>query len=58
MSHSIWAVDVSVNGESILTISPNELSGKAELTEEDKDVIRLAAYNLISFLGESFDYVP
>lgn len=47
-----WAVEVRVNGETILTIESNCLSGKSDLTETDFDTIRTAANNLLSFAGK------
>jgi hypothetical protein len=48
-----WGVDVRVNGETILTIESNCLSGKSNLTDAEDDMIRLAANHLLSFAGKS-----
>jgi len=45
-----WAVTVSRNGEEIVTIESNCLSGR-ELSNEDERVIRNAAEHLLSFVG-------
>lgn len=47
----IWSVDVSINGENILTIGSDWLSGKSELTTEDEGIIKDAADCLLSFIG-------
>lgn len=46
-----WTVTVEKDGEKILTIESNCLSGKADLTSEDEQVIRNAAEHLLSFVG-------
>lgn len=45
-----WAVTVSRNGQEILTIESNCVSG-LDLTYEDEGVIRNAAEHLLSFVG-------
>jgi hypothetical protein len=45
-------VEVTVNGESVLEIGHNCISGKAELTEEDERAIRTAGNHLLAFIGE------
>jgi hypothetical protein len=52
MAH--WRVEVSVNGESILSIEPEMLAGKSDLTEQDEAAILTAAQNLLGFLGHNF----
>lgn len=47
-----WAVTVSRNGEDIVTIESNCLSGR-EITAEDEHAIRTAAYHLLAFIGEA-----
>ncbi len=47
-----WSVNVSLNGESLVTIESNCLSGKPEFTEEEATVIRTAAIHLTSFIGK------
>lgn len=48
-----WAVTVEGDGEKIVTIESNCLSGKADLTAEDEKVIQMAADHLISFINVS-----
>ena len=45
-----WAVTVERNGESVLTIETNCLSGR-DLSADDERVIRMAAQHLLSFVG-------
>lgn len=47
-----WAVTVSRNGEELVTIESNCLSGKPEFSAEDERVIREAAAHLKAFIGE------
>jgi hypothetical protein len=47
-----WSVNVSMNGESLVTIESNCLSGKPEFTEAEAQVIRDAATHLKAFIGE------
>ena len=49
-----WSVTVSRNGEDIVTISSNSLSGR-ELDAEDEKAIRTAARHLLAFVGEGED---
>ena len=49
-----WAVAVEHNGEPILTIASNMLSGKPELSAEDERIIVTAAEHLLSFIGRSY----
>lgn len=46
-----WGVDVRVNGERVLTIESNCLSGR-ELSDVDEQAIRTAAQHLLAFVGE------
>lgn len=46
-----WAVSVEVNGDNILTIGHNHLSGVDDI-QEYADVIRGAARHLLSFIGD------
>jgi hypothetical protein len=46
-----WGVSVDVDGENILRIESNCLSGR-NLSEEDLELIRMCARNLLSFAGE------
>jgi len=45
-----WAVTVSRNGEDIVTIESNCLSGR-EISDEDERIIELCANNLLGFIG-------
>lgn len=45
-----WAVTVERNGEPIVTIASNCLSGR-DLSPEDERIIRLAADHLRAFVG-------
>jgi hypothetical protein len=45
-----WSVAVNRNGENILTIESNCLSGK-DLTLEDQETIRQCARHLVAFVG-------
>lgn len=56
----IWSVTVHVDGQPILTISPNELAGKADLTEADEQAIRDAGEHLLAFIGpaDPQQYLP
>lgn len=47
-----WAVTVYRNGEALVVIESNCLSGKAEFSDEDARVIRMAAEHLKSFIGK------
>lgn len=49
-----WTVTVSRNGEEIVTIETNWLSGR-EISDEDERVIRLAADNLLGFIGRKYE---
>lgn len=46
-----WSVTVSRDGEEIVTIESNCLSGR-EISAADEDAIRTAARHLLSFIGE------
>lgn len=46
-----YSVTVSKNGEAILTIEREMLSGKSEISDEEHDAIREAAEHLLSFIG-------
>lgn len=46
-----WAVTVERNGERVVTIESNCLSGR-DLSPEDQEAIRTAAQHLLSFVGE------
>lgn len=47
-----WAVTVWRNGEAILTIESNMLSGR-DLSPEDVDCVRRSALHLASFIGQA-----
>lgn len=55
-----WAVTVSRNGDDLVTIETNCLSGKPEFSEEDARVIRMAAEHLSAFIGpeERETFIP
>lgn len=44
-----WAVTVWKDGEELVTIESNCLSGKGDLTDDDNEVIRRAGENLLGF---------
>ena len=46
-----WSVTVTRNGENLVTIESNCLSGKPEFTETEAQVIRDAAEHLKAFIG-------
>ncbi len=46
-----WAVTVNVNGNPILTIGHNDLSG-IENIDDYADIVRNCARHLLSFIGE------
>lgn len=46
-----WAVTVERNGEQVVTIASNNLSGR-NLSAEDERVIEIAARHLLSFIGK------
>jgi hypothetical protein len=54
MKNKHWAVTILVDGDQILNIESNFLSGK-ELTKEDEKIIRIAAEHLIAFVGRDKD---
>jgi hypothetical protein len=50
-SNESWAVTVERNGENIVTVSSNCLSGR-DLQDGDERTIRTAAEHLLSFIGQ------
>lgn len=46
-----WAVTVWRNGEEVVTIESNCLSGR-EIGADDEDAIRTAALHLLAFIGD------
>ncbi|MFY9479142.1 MAG: hypothetical protein WAQ08_15970 [Aquabacterium sp.] len=46
-----WSVDVTVDGESIVSIGHEHLSGSRALDERDEETIKGAAQHLLSFVG-------
>jgi hypothetical protein len=48
-----WVVTVYRNGEPVVTIESNSLSGKSDLDAADEDCIRTAGRHLLAFVGES-----
>lgn len=51
-----WCVDVQCNKESVLKITHNSISGRSELTTEEKTAIETAARNMLGFLGKHYGY--
>lgn len=49
MTH--WAVTIERDGEQIVTIESNFLSGR-DITPEDEATIRNAAHHLLAFIGD------
>jgi hypothetical protein len=49
MTH--WSVRVERDGEEIVTIASNWLSGR-DLSSEDEETIRTAAHHLLAFIGD------
>lgn len=47
----VWSVEVKINGENILYISHNELSGSNDV-EKYAEEIRYCAKHLLAFIGE------
>lgn len=52
MSSESWAVTVERNGEQVVTIASNCLSGR-DLSADDERIIETAARHLLAFLGHS-----
>lgn len=46
-----WGVDVRVNGQGVLTIESNSMSG-IENIQDHADAVRTCAMHLLSFIGE------
>ena len=53
-----WGVDVRVNHRQILTIESNCVYGIESFTESEEEAIRLAAENLLSFVGKRKEPKP
>lgn len=49
MNH--WSVTVRRNGEDVVTLEQNSLSGR-DISPEDEWAIRVAALHLLTFIGE------
>ena len=49
-----WSVEIKINGESVLYISDNELSGIHDIEKYAKEV-RYCAENLLAFIGREDD---
>jgi hypothetical protein len=47
-----WAVTIWRNGEEVITIETACLSGRVIITPADEEVIRIAARNLLEFIGD------
>lgn len=60
MTDKKWAVGVYIEGEQILIISDDSVSGLTDLTEEQLKYVSLAGQNLVSFAGkDSLDnFIP
>lgn len=58
MRTQFWAVSVTRNAENLVTIESGCLSGKPEFTEEEARVIRMAAENLLAFIGPVEGHAP
>lgn len=46
-----WAVTVEAEGESVLTLAWNHLSGR-DLSGADVEMIRMCAHQLLAFIGD------
>lgn len=46
-----WSVTVSRNGEKVVTIETDMLSGR-EIDHVDEQTIRIAAHHLLAFIGD------
>jgi hypothetical protein len=55
VQQSNWAVSVSLNGETLVTIANDYVSGKPEFTDAEEQVIRDAARHLEAFIGSDAD---
>lgn len=51
-----WAVSVAVDGENILTIESNCLSGVESIAEHE-GAVEMAARHLLSFIGRSESFI-
>ena len=47
-----WSVTVRSGGDEIVTMESNHLSGR-ELSDEDREIIRVAARSLLAFVGDA-----
>lgn len=52
-----WSVIVKKDGDEIVCIETSFISGKSNLTDDDLDVIRIAANHLLSFAGPTPEQV-
>lgn len=57
MSEEHWSVTVERNGEKVVTIESNCLSGR-EISRDDENTIRTAASHLMAFIGHSDQQRP
>lgn len=57
MAEEHWSVTVERNGEKVVTIESNCLSGR-DISGEDEATIRTAATHLLAFIGLSADVRP
>jgi hypothetical protein len=46
-----WAVTVERDGEQVVTIESNCLSGR-DISPEDEEAIRASAHHLLAFIGD------
>ena len=49
-----WSVEVRGNGESLVCIEHESLSGKATFTAAEEETIRVAAEHLLAFIGRRY----
>lgn len=47
-----WGVSITMNGQDVVTIESNHLSG-VEITKAHEDVIRTCAHHLLAFIGDA-----
>jgi hypothetical protein len=52
-----WSVTVRLNGDDIVTIESNFLSGR-EIGPDEEEAIRTAAHHLLGFVGQERESVP
>jgi hypothetical protein len=52
MSKDYWSVTVNLNGEEVVTIEPDMISG-CDIGDPELEAIRESAFNLLAFAGIS-----